>query len=132
MKKILVLISSALLLTACSSSSAGSSEYQADETHLQNITLTGRDNTFNSLQFNEDELTVTNNELLNSLTPEIDTEEFEGKENIEKVYTNIKVSAKDDTYTIKADGLSMKLVRTGERILTDENGEDYQTNLDLN
>lgn len=131
MKKIIVLVFSALMLTACSSSSAESNEYKAEVKHLENTTLTGRDNTHNSLQFVDNELVIIHDEISNIVKPETDIEQAEGKEKTETTYKNVKVTVKNDMYFIEADNLSMELKRTGKRIISDEKGEDYQTSHDL-
>lgn len=131
-KKLFLLIVCTLLLAACSTNSAENVEYPAREKHLENIILQGVDQQNDSLIFENGNLTIKVDDILNAIKPETNPEDVKGKSKSEDAYKIVSITTKGDTYFIKAeDDFSLELKRVGKRIFSDENGKKYQTNLDL-
>lgn len=120
-------LSALLFLTACSDKTV---EYPAKESHFENITFVGQQNSNNQFIFNEGDLTIKIDEFM--VTPDSDPADAAGKEKSEIVYNDIQIETDGDKYTITgANNFTLQLQRIGERILMDEDGQRYSTSRTL-
>lgn len=94
---------------------------------LEGQQLVGRDNQMNVMTFDGNTLEIQKGTT--NVKPYMDTQKSTTVE--KKTYKNVHVKVKGDTYMITGENVSMKLKKTGKRIVEDENGEEYVTSAPL-
>lgn len=132
MKKLLAIFFSVIVLSACSAKDAAITEYKADAKHLESIVFKGVDQHSDSLVFLDGNVTIVEDAIFNSIKPNTNPEDLVGKSKSEKTYKIVSISTKGDTYFVKGENnFSLELKRVGNRIISDEEGQKYDTSVEL-
>ena len=130
MKKYFALILCCIFLIACSNEN--SNAFHAKKSHLENIVFSGVDEKANQLIFQNDQLTIIVNELMNTISPTVNVNELANKKEATEIVTISKIEVDGNIYKIYGENdFYFELARIGERIVEDSEGTRYQTSANL-